>query len=44
MKNRKMSYVGHIMRKTSGPHDTLRAIEGRREGSDCSSAVHLRAT
>ena len=30
LKNRKLSYAGHIMRNTSGNYDTLlRTIEGR---------------
>ena len=33
LKNRKLSYAGHIMRNTSGHYDTLlRTIEGRLEG------------
>ena len=33
LKNRKMSYAGHIMRNTSGHYDTLlRTTEGRLEG------------
>ena len=33
LKNRKLSYAGHIMRNTSGHYDTqLTTIEGRLEG------------